>query len=147
MVGDLRDIVWSIDPESDRVQDVVGRMRDVTGDLLRDVAVTFRGPEGAQLTQKIGMAARRDLLLLYKEALHNVVRHSRAKSVTIDLRVDGSRLELVVADDGVGFTPRRGASGLGLRSLRERAERLGADLELQSDPGRGTTVRVELQMS
>ena len=145
MVGDLRDIVWSIDPDTDQLEDIVARMRDVAADLLRGVTATFRSPPGTDLTRKISMEARRDLLLLYKEALHNVARHSRATAVTIDLHVQRGGLELVVSDDGVGFTPQDATLGMGLRSLRERAERIGARLELESEPGRGTTVRVRLE--
>jgi signal transduction histidine kinase len=145
MVGDLRDIVWSIDPDADQLEDIVARMRDVAADLLRGIPVTFRSPPGTDLTRKISMEARRDLLLLYKEALHNVARHSRATSVTIELHVQRAGLELFVSDDGVGFTPQDATLGMGLRSLRERAERLGARLALESEPGRGTTVRVQLE--
>jgi signal transduction histidine kinase len=144
MVGDLRDIVWSIDPDADRLEDIVARMRDVADDLLRGTSVTFDIQPGSHLTRHVTMGARRDLLLLYKEALHNIVRHSRARSVTIALRVDRTHLDLVVVDDGVGFVPQEQTAGVGLRSLRERAERLGARLEIESHPGRGTTVRVQL---
>jgi signal transduction histidine kinase len=144
MVGDLRDIVWSIDPEADRLQDIVGRMRDVADDLLGGLRVTFDVQPGSHLTRKLSMAARRDLLLLYKESLHNIVRHARATAVGIVLRIDRSRLALVIADDGVGFVPAQATSGVGLRSLRERADRLGARLDVESEPGRGTTVRLEL---
>ena len=145
MVGDLRDIVWSIDPDADRLEDIAARMRDVAADLLRGVQVTFHGPVGTDLTRKIRMEARRDLLLLYKEALHNVARHSRATTVTIELHVERAQLELVVSDNGVGFALQDATAGMGLRSLRERADRLGARLALESEPGRGTTVRVQLE--
>lgn len=144
MVGDLRDIVWSIDPDADRLEDVVARMRDVADDLLRGLNVTFDVQPGSHLTRKVNMGARRDLLLLYKEALHNIARHAQATAVRIVLRVDRSRLALEITDDGVGFVPGHATSGVGLRSLRERAERLGAHLGLESEPGRGTTVRLEL---
>ena len=147
MVGDLRDIVWSIDPDADRLEDIVGRMRDVADDLLRGIAVTFNVQPGSHLTRTVTMGARRDLLLLYKEALHNIARHSRASAVTIALRRERGGLELVVSDDGVGFVPDGATSGVGLRSLRERAERLGAQLDLESAPGRGTSIRIQLPTS
>ena len=145
MVGDLRDIVWSIDPEADRLEDIVGRMRDVADDLLGGLHVTFDVQPGSHLTRKLSMDARRDLLLLYKEALHNIARHAGATAVRIVLRIDRSRLALVIADDGVGFVPGHATSGVGLRSLHERATRIGARLDVESEPGRGTTIRLELQ--
>jgi signal transduction histidine kinase/ligand-binding sensor domain-containing protein len=147
MVADLRDIVWAIDPGGDRLDDVVTRMRDVSADLLRDVHVDFIAPPAAELSEKIGMAARRDLLRIYKEALHNVARHARATTVDIRLAATGESIELIVADDGVGFDPHAVRGGTGLKSMRERAARLGARLEMSRRAAGGTVVRLTLRRS
>jgi signal transduction histidine kinase len=139
MVADLRDIVWAIDPDSDRLSDIVTRMRDTTSALLHDVSITFQVSPQRDLSRVIGMAARRDLFLIFKELLHNVARHSGARNVRIELQSTAHELRLVVADDGVGFTPAELQSGTGLKSMRERASRLGGDLQLSSEPGKGTT--------
>ena len=144
MVADLRDIVWAIDPDSDRLSDVVTRMRDTASALLRDVTVTFQVNPQRDLSRAIGMTARRDLFLIYKELLHNVTRHSGARNVRIELQSTGHVLRLVVADDGVGFSP-GGQSGTGLKSMRERASRLGGDLQLSSEPGKGTTATLTVR--
>jgi signal transduction histidine kinase/ligand-binding sensor domain-containing protein len=142
MVADLRDIVWAIDPESDRLEDVVARMKDVTADLLREVDVTFRSTPTPEFTQRITMAERRDLLLLFKELLHNIARHAGANTVRIDLAARPGQLELVVVDDGQGFDPNVARAGTGLKSIRDRAERLGGSFEIASERGHGTTARV-----
>ena len=139
MVADLRDIVWAIDPDSDRLSDVVTRMRDTASALLRDVTVTFQVNPQRDLSRAIGMTERRDLFLIFKELIHNVARHSRARNVRVELQSIGPELRLVVADDGVGFSPGGLHSGTGLKSMRERALRLGGDLQLSSEPGKGTT--------
>ncbi len=79
-----------------------------------------------------------------QEALHNTVRHARANNVTIKMVCEGGRiLKLEVSDDGVGFETGGEFPGhLGLRSMRERAQRLGGTLTLESSPGAGTAVRV-----
>ena len=81
-----------------------------------------------------------------QEALTNVVRHARAKAVTVELRQAGGQLHLRVRDDGVGFEVApvrelalRGAS-LGLLSMEERAALAGGGLEFKSSPGQGTEV-------
>ncbi|HJU75224.1 MAG TPA: two-component regulator propeller domain-containing protein [Gemmatimonadaceae bacterium] len=145
MVADLRDIVWAIDPDSDKLEDVIARMKDVASVLLPNAQVTFHAPAAAELRAKVGMAARRDLLLLFKELLHNVARHSRAASTTIEIAVHRDHLELIVSDDGVGFEPESVKSGTGIKSLHERAARLGGTLVLSSEPGRGTTARLKLK--
>jgi signal transduction histidine kinase/ligand-binding sensor domain-containing protein len=145
MVADLRDIVWAIDPDGDRLDDTVARMRDLSSDLLRDQQVTFRAPAAMDHAEKIGMAARRDLLRIYKEILHNIVRHARATGVDIQLELHAGVIELVVSDNGLGFDPSKVRLGTGLKSMHERAERIGAQLELTSRSTVGTTVRLRLK--
>jgi PAS domain S-box-containing protein len=83
------------------------------------------------------------LYRIAQEALHNTVRHARANNVTIKMVCEGGRITLEVSDDGVGFDPGGEFPGhLGLRSMRERAQRLGGTLTLESEPGAGTAVRV-----
>jgi signal transduction histidine kinase len=81
-----------------------------------------------------------------QEALNNVLKHARARRVTVTLERDGPLARLLVADDGVGFDahddgPRR---GLGLRGMAERAAQVGGSLGVESTPGRGTLVRLEV---
>ena len=145
MVADLRDIVWAIDPDGDRLQDVVSRMKDVAADLLRDARVTFHEPGEADLAEKIGMAARRDLLLIYKETLHNIARHARASLVEIRLSARRDVVVLEVDDDGRGFDPAAVRAGTGLKSMHERAARIGGRLELNSRVAGGTQVRLTIK--
>jgi len=85
------------------------------------------------------------LYRIVQEALANVVRHASARRVTVRMSYRGGRATLVIRDDGVGFRQRApGAAGLGLVTMRERADILGADLAISSKPGRGTEIRVTL---
>jgi two-component system nitrate/nitrite sensor histidine kinase NarX len=81
-----------------------------------------------------------------QEALNNALKHAAATTVTVHLHADGQRIELIVTDNGQGFAPDNLADqgGIGLSSMRERAERLGGTLELASAPGEGTRVYVQL---
>jgi signal transduction histidine kinase len=146
LVADLRDIIWAIDPDRDRLTDVVTRMKDVAASLLPGVRHTFVVPPDHELNARVGMSSRRDLLLLYKEILHNVARHAQADAVHIELVAHAHELTLSVSDNGRGFTlgSGRNGGGTGLKSLKERAVRLGGQLELYSRPGGGTTVRLTL---
>ncbi len=83
-----------------------------------------------------------------RELLINVVRHSRAHRVKVVSRKVNSRIYVSVEDDGIGFNPHKVASataedgGFGLFSIRERLEQIGGRLEIESEPGRGTTVTI-----
>ena len=146
MVDALRDIVWTINPEHDTLDAVVRRMRTVARQLLADIPYTFDAdlPNDGR---SIPMPIRRDLLLLYKEALHNVVRHAEATSVGITLRQESSTLDLCVADNGKGFERDAVEAGTGLKSMERRAERMGGILSITSSPDAGTTVSVRIDMA
>lgn len=87
------------------------------------------------------------LYFVAREALNNVLRHSGARRVRVNLAWDEAGAVLEVADDGVGFDPAsvRPCGGLGLRSMEERAACLGGRLRIESGPGRGTAVRLEVE--
>lgn len=83
---------------------------------------------------------RRGVLAVAREALRNSVRHSGAWQVRVRVQVDGQGLQLVVEDDGVGFSPDEVRRGHGLRSMAARAATLGGSLDVTSGPGRGARV-------
>jgi signal transduction histidine kinase len=86
------------------------------------------------------------LFRIAQEALGNVAKHANAKHVTVQLTRADERVRLSVSDEGSGFDPGRAKSsgGLGLISMRERAHQLNGTLELATEPGHGTTIRVEI---
>ena len=82
---------------------------------------------------------------LVQEALHNAVRHSGARNAWVRVEQDAGRIRVQVADDGRGFDATR-TRGLGILGMEERVKRLGGTLAIESQPGRGTTVRAELPL-
>lgn len=94
-----------------------------------------------------------DLLRLLQEALTNVLKHSDASHVQVDLHSHAAQLQLVLVDDGRGFDAAVAQAGghetcgMGLANLRARAQRLGATLTLESTPGRGTRLRLEVPVA
>jgi signal transduction histidine kinase len=80
------------------------------------------------------------------EALNNALRHAHASRVIVSLHRNNRTVAMEIADDGVGFDPTRARErgGFGLRGMEERAARMGGQLTVQSIPGNGTTIRVEV---
>ncbi|MEM6326700.1 MAG: triple tyrosine motif-containing protein, partial [Bacteroidota bacterium] len=147
MVESLRDIVWTINPEHDTLEALVRRMRAVARQLLARHQHSLR-VELPDEQRAVPMPIRHDLLLLYKEALHNVVRHAEAGQVQVVLGRENGSILLSVEDDGRGFDPLgAGSRGHGLRSMRQRAERMGGSLSVTSSPGEGTRLVVEIPMA
>ena len=112
---------------------------------VNGMCVTFDAPEGLPpLPAAVEVAIYR----ITQEALTNVIRHAEARNCLINLRLDetAGHLCLDVQDDGKGLSMKRHA-GVGLNSMRERAEALGGSLKLISAPGRGTAVEVMIPIS
>lgn len=142
----LRDIVWYVDPEHDTLESTARRMRSVARDLLPDVELSFverLGESGGGLE----MATRRQVFLVFKELVHNVARHARARTVEIGLEVADGELCLRVADDGCGFDPAAASDGSGLASLRRRARQVAGRFEIDSRPGAGTRALLAVPMT
>jgi len=145
LVGQARDIVWSLNPRFDDLESFLGRVREVAGELLEPAGIAWRleAPD-ARAASKIRLRPelRRRLLLLLKESLHNVVRHSGASRVELSVRLAGRRITGSITDDGRGFDPasppRPSASGLA--SMRGRLEELGGEVAIESAPERGTRI-------
>jgi len=93
------------------------------------------------------------LYRIMQEALSNVARHAGARHVHVQLDRFGAMVSMLVSDDGIGFDPDRppapatAAHGLGIHTMRERALVLNGTLTIQSAPGRGTRVSVEIPVS
>ncbi|OGR40712.1 MAG: hypothetical protein A2X28_07965 [Elusimicrobia bacterium GWA2_56_46] len=120
---------------------------------LRTLCREFKSQAGVQVTLRIGripkVVAPELALALFRiaqEALNNIGKHSGADMVSVDLSCKKREIALRVRDNGVGFIPGGGrplnGRGIGLGSMRERAESLGGGIEFRSAPGVGTTLEV-----
>ncbi len=141
-VASMNDIVWAIAPEHDGLLDLTRRMRQHAEEVfaLRDIDLEFHAPTDSVLKLSVGI--RRDVLLIFKEAVNNAARHSECTKVAIDFRVEKTKLFLQIKDDGVGFAANSESDGQGLRSMTRRAKALGGGLTIASSSG--TSVRFEL---
>jgi signal transduction histidine kinase/ligand-binding sensor domain-containing protein len=141
-------IIWAIDPKHDEGDALVRRMRRVAQDLLggNGIKLTF-STLGDVEDIRLKMDARKELILLYKEAIHNCSKHSGANEVQVELRRRDNQLNLRVQDNGKGFDPGLHPDGHGLGSMARRAEALGSTLRLTSATGKGTCVELELNIA
>ncbi len=120
--------------------------------LLQD----FRSHSGIEIethfdTQQTGKLKSEAATTLYRvaqESLTNIEKHANANRVTVVLQQMGNMLQLMVRDDGVGFSPKVAFNkrGIGLRNMRERVEFIGGDFEYISEPGFGTEITVLLKL-
>ncbi len=145
-VDAMSDIVWAVNPAHDRLGDLVHRMRRFASDVFtaREVAFRFEATLPADLP--LGTDLRRHLLLVFKEAVHNAVRHSGCTAAEASVALTNGSLRVSLRDDGKGFDPEERYSGHGLGSMRARARDLGGTLEVASTAGAGTTVSLTVPL-
>jgi signal transduction histidine kinase len=106
-----------------------------------DADFEYDGPEEMVLNPETQVALYR----IAQEAVNNVTKHSGAKHLSIAFSGNGlGPVRLVITDNGRGFDPARTTMGLGMNTMRERAERAGATFEVHSAPGEGTRITVQL---
>ncbi len=143
LVDAMSDVVWAINPERDSLRDLAQRMRRFAAETLdsQNVQLGFDG-SAANLDARLGAEVRREVFLIFKESIHNLVRYAKCTRVHVGLTIEGPSLVPTVEDDGVGLDTSARVDGLGLRSMRERAGRLGGELRLRSAPGEGTTMHL-----
>lgn len=141
LVDSMSDIVWAINPQRDNLGDLAYRMRRFASDLLdsRAIEIEFAAPEDAGGTA-LRAEVRREAFLIFKEGVHNIVRHAQCRRVAVDLRVDQHRLVLRLCDDGKGVGAETNGRGHGLANMRRRARALGGELRISSKPGGGTGI-------
>jgi signal transduction histidine kinase/ligand-binding sensor domain-containing protein len=153
LVSSMSDVVWSVDPRRDDLASVILRLREFASSLLDAKGIEWRldAPADAERI-KLTPEQRRDLFLVIKEALTNVVRHAECRTVRLRVQADRAGLLAEVSDDGYGFehvqtgaTPYpKQQGGYGLRSMRARATRAGGQLTVISAPGHGTCVQLTI---
>lgn len=148
----------------------IGRLARVAASALEDLRITINGlrraadsdlpallerhlqnvqpSDGPQIvyetsgTARLDAATTEDVLRIAQEAVSNALRHAEASTITVTLELDQTAVLLAVEDDGAGLggSKHAGGGGIGLRSMRERAQRLGGELEVRSRVGGGTVV-------
>ena len=145
MMDSVSDLIWSLQSHYNRGAPLHERIREHARDRCSSA--------GMEMTLKLDatpcemdVMAQKSLWLIFKEALNNACKYSRAAHCTVSLSSDAKQLTLTVADDGVGFTP-NGHPGNGLRNMEARAAALGGALEVRSAPGEGTTIRAQFPLT
>ena len=144
----LRSAVYDLRLEESAQRSLVSSVEDLV-DLSRtmgqgryEVELVVEQGFPCTLSGRLGT----ELVRIIQEALSNARRHSQAKNIRVVLGVEGNDCLAEVEDDGRGFEPDSSRRGVGMSSMRERAEALGGDVEVESEPGKGTRVRARLPL-
>jgi signal transduction histidine kinase/tetratricopeptide (TPR) repeat protein len=143
MIEKMSDIVWTINPQNDRFEIILARLRAFTVSLCAGKGIQPHFDLDESLNgYSPSMQVKKNVYLLVKEAVNNAVKYSEAKYIFLSIRKQEDWLTLEVRDDGKGFDRSRSYDGNGLYNMQARADDLQARLEVISQPGGGTSVRL-----
>jgi signal transduction histidine kinase/ligand-binding sensor domain-containing protein len=128
----MDDIVWTINPAKDKYQDMVVRMREFAIPLLEAGNIRFRFAISGNEEQSIPMHVRKNAFLIFKESIHNIIKHSNASEVGISLALSVSELSMNISDNGKGFNVGEASNRNGLKNMHYRSEAVGGSLKIVS---------------
>jgi signal transduction histidine kinase len=147
MVHALDEIVWAVDPQRDTLASVARYLASYAEEYLAGLSVACRVQIPNSFPDHVVPGeVRHHLFLAVKEALNNAVRHGGATEIGFRVRVSEDRLQISITDNGSGFDVSGRSNGNGLLNLRNRLEKLSGHCELDSSPGAGTTVSLQLPL-
>lgn len=143
----MNDIVWAVDAENDDMDHVVQRMRAFAVRMTEAGECTLRFEiEKGLGDARIGMSQRKNLYLLFKEAVNNAMKYAACTTIHVHMRHVGPDIVLTVVDDGVGFDPdqkRNGElGGNGMGNMHKRAAAMHGTLSVHTEAGKGTAVEL-----
>jgi ligand-binding sensor domain-containing protein/signal transduction histidine kinase len=144
-----RDILWSLKPSNDNLYEILHRIRDFAGELFQDTEVnfTFTGTDEKWRKFRLPMDMSRNLIMIFKEALNNCLKYSKAHNVALDITLKNKNvLQLTLKDDGQGFDLQTIKKGNGLNNMNVRAGRLDGRLYVDSRPGKGTIITLTFKI-
>jgi two-component system, NarL family, sensor histidine kinase UhpB len=147
MMENMSDMVWSINPSNDTLEQVVIRMREFATEMLDNSSIEYEFYETVTESLVLSSDKRKSLFLIFKEAVNNAAKYSKATHLKMGLHQTNSTLVLRVEDNGAGFDERLATSGNGLRNQRERAKEINGALTITSTTGKGTVVELQLPIA
>lgn len=147
MMDKLGDIVWSLKAASDNMEDLVAKMKEFASELLEPLNITIEF-EGMDLLveQNMDLEKRKNLYLIYKEALNNAAKYSQCTNIKVSFIPNGhpNTFQLIISDNGLGFDTQQISKGNGLSHIKDRAQKIKGHLEINSEMAKGTQVILDL---
>lgn len=143
-VHTIRDTVWAISPDNDSVEQLFEKMRSFGFQMLTSKEITFEYIN--EITDyknlKITMEQRRNVYLIFKEAINNIAKHSEAKSAKTTISQVDEGIQLEIQDTGRGFDLKSDFEGNGLKNYQKRANEGFMTFEIDSELSKGTHIKL-----
>lgn len=147
LIDNMRDMIWNMNPMNSTLDNLIARVREFSTEYLEDfpIEVKYDLPENIP-SEKISIEISRNILMIVKESLQNIVKHSNASKVSIRIEIQPV-FKLIITENGIGFNLNEKTTGNGLRNITERSKAIGALLKISSKPGEGSILSLEKNLN
>lgn len=143
LVENMSELIWAMKVENDSLQDLVSYLKLYAVEYFdtNNIEISISIPE-IESDEKIAGESRRNIFLIFKEALHNIVKHSHTQKVEISIQLQPD-FTILIQDYGIGFQQDsvEHTQGNGMKTMRKRSEKLNGNLKIQSTP-QGTQLEI-----
>jgi signal transduction histidine kinase len=138
----MNDIVWSMKPDADAAATLEAKIKNYGVELLSDKSISFSyhiNPDVESLMRN--MLARKNILLIIKEAMNNIAKYSKAREADLQINIENGDCIIRISDDGAGFDTAHPNEGNGLKNMEQRTRELKGTFAIQSSPGKGVIIK------
>ena len=143
----MQDTIWAIQSKNDDFQKFIDRMRGFATEVLaaKGIAFDFENQIDNAKTS-LSMDTRKNAYMIYKEAINNIVKHSKATKTEVRISEENNQILIEVSDNGIGFDQNQATEGNGLHNFEQRAEDNEMKLDIDSMQGKGTKVMLGIPL-
>jgi signal transduction histidine kinase len=143
----MNDIVWMINTQNDRFENIMVRMRTLAAEFSETSNCSLHLDFDESLNDvKLNMEERKNFYLIYKEAINNTAKYAGCKTVWIEMKLNHNTVTLKITDNGRGFDMANANKGNGLSNMKKRAALLKGDLTVMSTIGEGTSLQLSFKV-
>ncbi|TKK65387.1 hypothetical protein FC093_19960 [Ilyomonas limi] len=144
----MSDIVWTVNPQNDQLENVINRMNLFASEILdvKNIELQFTSDE-TLAASRLTMKQRKNLYLFFKEAINNVTKYSEASKVIVSISRQDHHINMCIKDDGKGFDALNVVNGNGMNTMRKRAEELNGYFNISSEINAGTSVQLKFKIT
>ncbi len=141
----IDDIIWTVNPQNDSLPQMILRLKAYATPLAesKNIQLDFQSPLDIN-SIALSMEIRRNIYLITKEAINNLVKYSNATLASIRFQKEGKMLDIQIVDNGIGFDVTRFSDRNGLRNMQERAKEMKAQINIQSAKNEGTQIYLKV---
>ncbi len=143
----MKDFIWMLDSDKDSLYDTLIRIKDFGDAIFEYSPISFRAGGFSEALEKIKIETevRRNIVLVFKEAMNNCLKYSHAEVAEFSAFINDNFVEIIFSDNGKGFNTENKSSGHGLKNMHARSKKIGAEFLINSHSGK-TEIRLKMKI-